>query len=119
MRWPAYDTDGFYDEMFDAEGRPRLGAAPLLERIEELEEGELMSRQRAAEQSFWELGITFNVYGNEEGAERIFPFDIIPRIVSAQDWAVVESGLKQRIRVLNLFINDVYHDNSSDSFSEG
>ncbi len=110
MRWPAYDTEGFYDEMFDADSQPRGGAAPLLERIEELEEGELMSRQRAAEQSFWELGITFNVYGHDEGTERIFPFDIIPRIVSATDWALVESGLKQRIRALNLLINDVYHE---------
>ncbi len=110
MRWPAYDTDGYYDEMFDVDGQPRRGAAPLMARIEELEDGELMSRQRAAEQSFWDLGITFNVYGNEDGTERIFPFDIIPRIVPARDWAWVESGLKQRIRALNLFIHDIYHE---------
>ena len=110
MQWPAYNTEGFFDEMFDAGGKPRSGAGPLLERIAELGDGELMSRQRAAEQSFWDLGITFNVYGNEEGTERIFPFDIIPRIVSAADWALVEAGLKQRIHALNLFVNDVYHE---------
>jgi uncharacterized circularly permuted ATP-grasp superfamily protein len=110
MRWPGYDTEGFFDEMFDVDGAPRNGAAPLLARIAELADGELMSRQRAAERAFWELGITFNVYGSEEGTERIFPFDIIPRIVSAADWKLVEAGLKQRIRALNLFIDDIYHE---------
>src|SRR5688500_19657942 len=101
MRWPVYDTEGFFDEMFDVDGAPRNGAAPLLARIAELADGELMSRQRAAERAFWELGITFNVYGSEEGTERIFPFDIIPRIVSAADWKLVEAGLKQRIGALD------------------
>jgi uncharacterized circularly permuted ATP-grasp superfamily protein len=110
MRWPTYNTEGFFDEMFDADGEPRNGVAPLLDRIAALEDGELMSRQRAAEQSFWDLGITFNVYGSAEGTERIFPFDIIPRIVSAADWVQVEAGLKQRIRALNLFIDDIYHE---------
>lgn len=76
MRWPAYDTEGFFDEMFDAGGEPRSGAAPLLARIAELEDGELMSRQRAAEQSFCDLGITFIVYGSEDGTERIFPLTL-------------------------------------------
>ena len=56
------------------------------------------------------MGITFNVYGDNEGTERIFPFDLIPRIVSATEWQTIERGLKQRIRALNLFINDIYHD---------
>ena len=110
MRWPAYDTEGFFDEMFDAAGEPRSGVAPLMARIAGLEDGELMRRQRAAEQSFWDLGITFNVYGSAEGTERIFPFDIMPRIISAADWALVEAGLKQRIRALNRFIDDIYHE---------
>ena len=55
------------------------------------------------------LGITFNVYGEASGTERIFPFDIIPRIVEAADWAYIERGLKQRIQALNLFIDDIYH----------
>ena len=110
MQWPAYDTEGFFDEMFNADGEPRSGVAPLMARIAGLEDGELMRRQRAAEQSFWDLGITFNVYGSAEGTERIFPFDIIPRIISAADWALVEAGLKQRIRALNRFIDDIYHE---------
>ena len=110
MQWPAYDTEGFFDEMFNADGAPRSGVAPLIARIAGLEDGELMRRQHAAEQSFWDLGITFNVYGSAEGTERIFPFDIIPRIISAADWALVEAGLKQRIRALNRFIDDIYHE---------
>ncbi len=57
------------------------------------------------------MGITFNVYDDEAGTERIFPFDLIPRIVEAADWAIIERGLKQRIQALNLFIDDVYADN--------
>jgi uncharacterized circularly permuted ATP-grasp superfamily protein len=56
------------------------------------------------------MGVTFNFYGSEDGQDRIFPFDLIPRIVEARDWAVIEAGLKQRIRALNLFLDDVYHD---------
>ena len=59
------------------------------------------------------MGITFNVYGREEGTEKIFPFDIIPRIVSAGDWRQIESGLKQRIFALNEFIQDIYNDKKS------
>jgi uncharacterized circularly permuted ATP-grasp superfamily protein len=106
----AYDTEGFYDEMFAADGRPRPGASLLVQRIASLPAGELLQRQRAAEQSLLHLGITFNVYGDAAGTERIFPFDIIPRIVEAADWAYIERGLKQRIQALNLFIDDVYHD---------
>jgi uncharacterized circularly permuted ATP-grasp superfamily protein len=110
MDFSAYDTEGFYDEMFEAPGRPRRGAALLVEKVSSLPEGELLQHQRAAEQMLLRLGITFNVYGETDGTERIFPFDIIPRIVEAADWASIESGLKQRIHALNLFIDDVYHD---------
>ena len=109
MSFTAYDTGGFYDEMFEADGRPRAGAALLVHKIELLPEGELLRCQRAAEQTLLNLGITFNVYGDESGTERIFPFDIIPRIVEAADWAYIERGLKQRIQALNLFIDDIYH----------
>jgi uncharacterized circularly permuted ATP-grasp superfamily protein len=70
--------------------------------------GELQQRQRAAEQTLLHMGITFNVYGDDAGTERIFPFDLIPRIVEAADWAYIERGLKQRIQALNLFIADIY-----------
>ncbi len=110
MNVAAYQTDGFYDEMFEADGRPRQGTLLLEQRIASLPKGELQRRQQAAEQALLHLGITFNVYGDEAGAERIFPFDIIPRIVEASEWEVVERGLKQRIMALNLFIDDIYHD---------
>ena len=110
MTLSSYENDGFYDEMFDASGHPRAGAAALIERIAALEEGELLRRQQAAEQALLNLGITFNVYGDEAGAERIFPFDIVPRIVEASDWSFIERGLKQRVQALNYFIDDIYHD---------
>ena len=111
LRFEGYETQGFYDETFQGEGLgPRPGAAPLVQRIEALSEGELLRRQQAAEAALLNLGITFNVYGNEEGQERIFPFDIVPRIVEPEDWRTIDQGLKQRIRALNLFLDDVYHD---------
>ena len=110
MRFSDYDTGGFYDEMFFPGGEPRPEARLLAETIESLDDGELLLHQESAEKLFLQMGITFNVYGDTSGAERIFPFDMIPRIVSASDWAWVERGLKQRIRALNLFIDDVYHD---------
>jgi uncharacterized circularly permuted ATP-grasp superfamily protein len=110
MRFDRYATDGFYDEMFLADGRPRPSCEPLVGRIEQLSEGELLRRQRAAEAALLNLGITFNVYGAEDGTERIFPFDLVPRIVEAADWVTIERGLKQRILALNLFLNDLYSD---------
>src|SRR5947208_13582193 len=108
MQFTAYDTDVFFDEMFEGDGYPRAGSALLVQRIHSLPQGELLQRQRAAEQALLHMGITFNVYGDEAGTERIFPFDVIPRIVEAADWALIERGLKQRIQALNLFIDDVY-----------
>ncbi|MCG6930114.1 MAG: circularly permuted type 2 ATP-grasp protein [Desulfofustis sp.] len=112
MKFQGYDTGGFYDEMFTADGTPRPGYEQLMDRIQALPEGEINARQAAAEQLFYDLGITFTVYGHTEGTEKIFPFDIIPRIIDRTEWEHIESGLKQRIYALNLFINDVYHDQS-------
>src|SRR5215207_6504099 len=69
---------------------------------------ELERRQRAAEAAFRSLGITFAVYGDEEAAERVIPFDIIPRIFTAREWADLSAGLEQRVRAINAFIDDVY-----------
>lgn len=109
MDFTHYDPEDFFDELFDAPGHPKPGARLLIERIESLPEGELLRRQRAAEAALLQMGITFTVYGEQEGAERIFPFDIVPRIVTADDWERIERGLKQRIVALNLFISDIYH----------
>ncbi|EFK08477.1 conserved hypothetical protein [delta proteobacterium NaphS2] len=105
-----YDTGGFYDELIDENGHPRPGAQLLVDKIESLPEGDLTMRQKAAESLLLKMGITFNVYGREEGTEKIWPFDIIPRIVSRGDWQQIENGLKQRIFALNAFIGDIYND---------
>jgi len=110
MRFERYDTGDFFDEMFDPGGRPRAVASSLTHFIDGLPAGELLRRQQSAERALLHMGITFNVYGDSAGTERIFPFDLLPRIVSASDWLVIERGLKQRIRALNLFIDDVYHE---------
>jgi len=110
MRFAAYQTDGFYDEIFEHGGTPRQGAQLLVQKIASLPEGEINKRQEAADRAFLNMGITFNVYGNGAGTEKIFPFDLIPRIIEAKEWEWIERGLKQRIYALNLFINDIYHD---------
>ncbi|TCV90657.1 circularly permuted type 2 ATP-grasp protein [Sulfurirhabdus autotrophica] len=110
LNFNSYDTDTFYDELMQAPGVPRPGAKILVERIEALPDGDILSRQKAAEAAMYNMGITFTVYGSDEGTEKIFPFDIIPRIVEADDWAYIERGLKQRIHALNLFLDDIYHD---------
>jgi uncharacterized circularly permuted ATP-grasp superfamily protein len=110
MRFTKYDPEGFFDEMFGGGQRPRPAARALAQFLDALPDGELLRRQRAAERALLNMGITFNVYGDGAGAERIFPFDLVPRIVSASEWSIIERGLKQRIQALNLFIDDVYHD---------
>lgn len=110
MRFDTYDpeNESFYDELFIAKGEPRPHAIPLIERINSLSAGELLHRQQAAQIALFKLGVTFNVYGDGQGIERIFPFDIIPRIVPGDEWAKLEKGLTQRIHALNLFLADIY-----------
>ncbi len=110
MTFGNYKTEGFYDEMFISEGKVRPEVRLLVERVESLSNGELRRRHQSAERALMRMGITFNVYGASQGAERIFPFDIIPRTVAAEEWDWLEHGLRQRIRALNLFIDDIYHD---------
>ena len=96
MTFAHYDPEGFFDEMFVSAGAPRAGAHALTQVIDALPAGEIERRQRSAERALLAMGITFNVYGADEGTERIFPFDLIPRIVSAAEWRTIERGLKQR-----------------------
>jgi len=110
MIFDNYSLDGFYDEMFDAEGRPRPGTGAVVDRFNALPLEELRRRQQSAETALLQMGITFSVYGDEQGTERIFPFDIVPRIIAHNEWTQMEAGLKQRVQALNLFINDLYHD---------
>jgi uncharacterized circularly permuted ATP-grasp superfamily protein len=99
-----------YDEMFQADGQPRPSYRGLYERLLQLPPEEIRHRQQAADTSFLHQGITFTVYGEEEGTERIFPYDLLPRILSASEWDKIERGLAQRIIALNLFLQDIYHE---------
>ncbi len=110
MRFSSYRAGSFFDEMFGENDAPRAVAKPLVNIIQSLAEGELLRRQQSAERALLQMGITFNVYGDSAGTEKIFPFDLVPRIVSSAEWNWIERGLKQRITALNLFIDDIYHD---------
>lgn len=105
----GYEVGDFYDEMFKESREPRSYYGAVFDRFRRLADDELHRRQHAAERSMRRIGITFNVYGDEEGSERIIPFDIIPRIIAESEWSWVERGLKQRIIALNQFIGDIYH----------
>lgn len=109
MKLDSYQTEGFYDELFLADGTPRKEFKSLVDRINSLPSGDLVRRQRAAERNLMHMGITFNVYGDDAGEERILPFDLIPRLVTAKEWAWIERGLQQRIKALNLFLDDIYY----------
>ncbi|NJN68315.1 MAG: circularly permuted type 2 ATP-grasp protein [Chloroflexaceae bacterium] len=105
-----YQLDHAYDEMFDGQGSQRPHYRELYRRLLDLPASELRRRQQAADLAFLNQGITFTVYGNDEGTERIFPYDILPRILTSNDWHIIERGLTQRIVALNLFLKDLYHD---------
>ncbi len=105
-----YHIDATYDEMFDGEGNPRPQYESLYQRLFELSPATLRQRQQAADLTFLNQGITFTVYGNQEGTERIFPYDLLPRIITNEEWSVIERGLTQRIIALNMFLKDVYHE---------
>jgi uncharacterized circularly permuted ATP-grasp superfamily protein len=112
MLWNEYDTEGFYDEIFQSSGEPWPYASPLMQRIKEMPREDLLRKQRSAELSMMRMGITFNVYSDNAGVEKTFPFDLIPRIVGSNEWRKIEKGLKQRMHALNLFIDDLYNEQS-------
>ena len=105
-----YQFDEAYDEMFESPGIPRPHYQALYRTLLESPPEELGKTQQAADLSFLHEGITFTVYGQKEGTERIFPNDLLPRIIPGNEWRVVERGLTQRISALNLFLHDIYHD---------
>ncbi len=105
-----YELNGVFDEMFEAPGIPRGHYVPLAQRLASLG-GEAFDRRRQlADITFRNQGITFTVYSDSRGVEKIFPFDLIPRIIPADEWTTIEKGLEQRITALNLFCHDVYHE---------
>jgi len=104
-----YKTDGFFDEMFDEGGNVRTAYQAFQQRVESLPKDELLRRQHAAERALMQMGITFNVYSDGAGTERIMPIDIVPRVIEGGEWKRLEAGLRQRITAINLFIDDVYN----------
>jgi uncharacterized circularly permuted ATP-grasp superfamily protein len=104
----SYAHGAAFDEMFTRDGQVRPHYAALASRIAALPAEELIRRQQACELSFLHQGITFTVYSDAQATERIIPTDLLPRIVTAKDWERVEKGLTQRIRALNLFLEDIY-----------
>lgn len=104
-----YDKGSFFDEMMLANNQIRPCYQALVDYLRNISVKQLQERQYFVEKALLSLGITFNVYSDSEGTERIFPLDIIPRIIDAQEWTHIEKGLKQRITALNLFIHDVYN----------
>ncbi|NNE82500.1 MAG: circularly permuted type 2 ATP-grasp protein, partial [Alphaproteobacteria bacterium] len=107
----GYDSGEFFCEIF---GRPKgrgLGhTRRVRERLAQLEISQLRDRSRGAERELFNLGITFTVYTDREAIDRILPFDVIPRLLSSKDWEIIDSGVKQRVAALNLFLYDIYHD---------
>jgi uncharacterized circularly permuted ATP-grasp superfamily protein len=107
---PGYHLDSAWDEMFFADGNVRPEYEELLKRFLSMSAEELKARKLSSDASFMTQGVTFTVYGREEGTERIFPYDLLPRIITGREWERIEKGLTQRITALNLFLRDIYHD---------
>lgn len=110
MYFENYQTENFFDEMFEADGKVRQHYAKLAERFGRLSEEEFEQKRQAVDLSFLRAGVTFTVYSDDQGTERIMPFDLIPRIIPASEWDLIERGLVQRMEALNLFLHDIYHE---------
>jgi uncharacterized circularly permuted ATP-grasp superfamily protein len=106
----AYKTEGFYDEMFDSAGLVRPEYALIKERLEKMGRKKLNHLQHSTDRVQLSLGMTFNVYSDKQGVERILHLDIIPRIIKSAEWDHLERGLEQRIYALNKFVHDVYNE---------
>jgi len=109
-RWDAYDPAGYFCEMLGPRPEPIAATDLIRDRIARMSLNQLQHRARAAERELYNLGITFTVYSERDVIDRILPFDLIPRVLSADDWETIESGVKQRVRAINLFLRDVYHE---------
>ncbi len=111
IRWKTYQVKGLYDELIRAPGRPRYGAKDLCKYLSSLSDSEIKERRAAAELAISLMGITFTVYSDEGGSiDRAWPFDIIPRVMPRSEWDRIDAGLRQRVQALNLFIDDIYHE---------
>lgn len=110
LMFTGYEVGNYFDEMFSSMGEsPLPHYRQLHERFNAFSDADIEEKQRLVNTGFLEHGITFTVYGEQDGTERIFPFDLIPRIIPANEWSMLERGLTQRIIALNLFLHDIYH----------
>ena len=104
----GYDTEHFFDEVFEGDGTVRAHYEALVKRLAELSPDDLRRRERLRDDAFRAAGITFTVYGEDEGIERTFPMDLLPRVIPSEEWEEIESGLVQRVTALNRFLDDLY-----------
>ena len=109
MKKENYSVSGLYDEMIDESGAIRDAYAAFYSEFNNLPQEKILQLQHATDKAQRQMGMTFNVYGDEQGIERILKLDIIPRIIDKNDWDYIDRGLQQRIYALNLFIDDIYH----------
>lgn len=109
LMFKPYDSNSFYDEMLIGD-KPKKHYIPFYEQLQQFSDDELLEKHRAAQSSFLRQGITFTVYGAEGGTERAMPFDFVPIIIPNDSWKTIELGMKQRVKALNLFLDDVYND---------
>ena len=105
----SYQVDGLFDEMFESQGAPRAHYAAAASRLQALGSESFARRVKMADVTFRNQGITFTVYSDQRGVEKIFPFDLVPRIIPSNEWDHIEKGLTQRIQALNMFCQDIYH----------
>lgn len=110
MDWKSYDPNGYFDELVGRDGSIRPPARQLIHYLESLPPEEIESRRQMAEATIQEMGVSFTVYTEEGNIDRAWPFDIVPRTISAKQWRTTAAGLEQRLKALNLFINDLYHE---------
>ena len=105
-----YDPGGFFCEMLGSEALPAHHTQAIRERLGRMKIAALRRRARASDHELFNLGITFTVYSDKDAIDRVLPFDVIPRVLSREDWQHIESGCIQRVAALNRFIHDVYHE---------
>src|SRR5437899_12287075 len=105
-----YIHNGCFDEMVGEAGQTRPHYNRFCKLFDTIDLEEFTHRRQSVDSAFLRQGITFNVYGDARGTEKIFPFDLVPRIIPAAEWDYIERGLVQRITALNLFLHDIYHE---------
>jgi uncharacterized circularly permuted ATP-grasp superfamily protein len=105
-----YTRNGCFDEMVNETGQPRPHYNRFCRLFDTIDLEEFTHRRQSIDSAFLRQGITFNVYGDARGTEKIFPFDLVPRIIPDAEWEYLERGLIQRITALNLFLHDIYHE---------